>query len=65
MVATDCPQRDERLGWMGDLGSFAATSMYNADLRSFYQKWADDLMDAQTPEGAYTDTVPATIHTGA
>ncbi len=65
MVATDCPQRDERLGWMGDLGSFAATSMYNADLRSFYQKWADDLMDAQTPEGVYTDTVPATIHTGA
>ena len=65
MVATDCPQRDERLGWMGDLGSFAATSMYNADLRTFYQKWADDLMDAQTQEGAYTDTVPATIHTGA
>ncbi len=65
LVATDCPQRDERLGWMGDLGSFAATSMYNADLRTFYRKWADDLMDAQTKEGAYTDTVPATIHTGA
>ncbi|MCR5283093.1 MAG: glycoside hydrolase family 78 protein [Lachnospiraceae bacterium] len=64
LVATDCPQRDERLGWMGDLGSFAAASMYHADLRAFYDKWADDLMDAQTPEGAFPDTVPATIHTG-
>ena len=65
LVATDCPQRDERLGWMGDLGSFAKASMYNADLRSFYDKWALDLKDAQTPEGAFTDTVPATVHTGA
>ena len=65
LVATDCPQRDERLGWMGDLGSFTATALYNADLRSFYDKWAEDLMDAQTPEGAFTDTVPATVHTGA
>ncbi len=65
LVATDCPQRDERLGWMGDLGSFAGTSMYNTDLKAFYDKWADDLMDAQTKEGAYPDTVPATIHTGS
>jgi hypothetical protein len=50
---------------MGDLGSFAETSMYHADLRAFYDKWADDLIDAQTPEGAFPDTVPATIHTGA
>ncbi|MCR4691729.1 MAG: glycoside hydrolase family 78 protein [Lachnospiraceae bacterium] len=65
LVATDCPQRDERLGWMGDLNAFASTSMYNRDLRAFYDKWATDLLDAQTPEGAFTDTVPATVHTGS
>ncbi len=65
LVATDCPQRDERLGWMGDIGSFASTSMYNQDLYSFYKKWAEDVRDAQTPEGAYTDTVPSVIMTGS
>lgn len=65
LVATDCPQRDERLGWMGDIGSFAQTSMYNQDLYSFYKKWMADVRDAQTPEGAYTDTVPSVITTGS
>lgn len=65
LVATDCPQRDERLGWMGDICSFAQTSMYNQDLYSFYKKWMADVRDAQTPEGAYTDTVPAVITTGS
>ena len=65
LVATDCPQRDERLGWMGDICSFAKTSMYNQDLYSFYKKWMEDVRDAQTPEGAYTDTVPSVITTGS
>jgi len=65
LVATDCPQRDERLGWMGDIGSFASTSMYNQDLYTFYKKWMEDVRDAQTPEGAYTDTVPSVIITGS
>lgn len=65
LVATDCPQRDERLGWMGDICSFAGTSMYNQDLYSFYKKWMADVRDAQTPEGAYTDTVPSVITTGS
>ncbi len=65
LVATDCPQRDERLGWMGDLASFAQTSMYNQDLYTFYEKWLTDVRDAQTPEGAYTDTVPSVITTGS
>lgn len=65
LVATDCPQRDERIGWTGDLQVFAKTSMYNQNLASFYQKWFQDVMDSQTEEGAYTDTVPATITVGA
>lgn len=65
LVATDCPQRDERLGWMGDLASFAQTSMYNQDLYTFYEKWLQDVRDAQTPDGAYTDTVPSVITTGS
>lgn len=65
LIATDCPQRDERLGWTGDLQSFSTTSLYNQDLFSFYQKWNRDLLDAQTGEGAYTDTVPATVTTGS
>ncbi len=65
LIATDCPQRDERLGWTGDLRGFAATSLYNQDLYSFYEKWARDLVEAQTEDGAYTDTVPATVTTGA
>lgn len=65
LIATDCPQRDERLGWTGDLQSFCTTSLYNQDLFSFYEKWNQDLLDAQTEEGAYTDTVPATVTTGS
>lgn len=65
LVATDCPQRDERIGWMGDLQVFAKTSLYNQDLYSFYKKWSGDVIDSQTAEGAYTDTVPATIITGS
>ncbi|MBR1693303.1 MAG: family 78 glycoside hydrolase catalytic domain [Lachnospiraceae bacterium] len=65
LVATDCPQRDERLGWMGDLQVFAKTSLYNQDLMSFYRKWSKDCMESQTEEGAYTDTVPRTIITGS
>ncbi len=65
LVATDCPQRDERLGWTGDLQVFAKTSLYNQDLISFYQKWIKDCMESQTEEGAYTDTVPRTVITGS
>lgn len=65
LVATDCPQRDERLGWMGDISSFAGTSMYNQDLYSFYKKWMEDVRDAQTGDGAYTDTVPYVVTTGS
>jgi alpha-L-rhamnosidase len=60
-VPTDCPQRDERLGWTGDIGAFAATSTFNMDADSFLAKFTTDLTDAQTADGAFTDVAPAVI----
>ena len=48
-VPTDCPQRDERLGWTGDTQVFAPTATYNADVAAFFTKWLVDLEDAQYP----------------
>ncbi len=57
-VPTDCPQRDERLGWLGDAQIFARTACYNRDVASFFDKWLDDVTDAQLPSGAFTDVAP-------
>jgi alpha-L-rhamnosidase len=57
-VPTDCPQRDERLGWLGDAQIFARTASYNRDVASFFAKWLDDVADAQLPSGAFTDVAP-------
>ncbi|HZT40993.1 MAG TPA: glycoside hydrolase family 78 protein [Chthonomonadaceae bacterium] len=57
-VPTDCPQRDERLGWMGDAQIFARTGTYNMDIAAFMTKWIQDVEDAQSPEGAYSDISP-------
>ena len=57
-IPTDCPQRDERLGWMGDAQVFVRTATYNADVAAFFSKWLVDVDDAQTPEGAFTDVSP-------
>lgn len=65
LVASDCPQRDERLGWTGDLQVFQKTSIFNQDLRSFYSKWIQDCLDSQREDGAYTDTVPYSIINGS
>jgi alpha-L-rhamnosidase len=58
-VPTDCPQRDERLGWTGDAQVFARTATYNRDVAAFLTKWIIDLEDAQRPDGAFTDVAPA------
>jgi len=57
-VPTDCPQRDERLGWMGDAQVFVRTATYNADVEAFFTKWLADVDDSQSPEGAFSDVVP-------
>ncbi|MGE5132968.1 MAG: family 78 glycoside hydrolase catalytic domain [Gemmatimonadota bacterium] len=57
-VPTDCPQRDERLGWLGDAQIFARTAAYNRDVAAFFAKWLDDVADAQFPSGAFPDIAP-------
>jgi alpha-L-rhamnosidase len=57
-VPTDCPQRDERLGWMGDAQVFARTAAYNMDVAAFLTKWLVDVRDAQLPEGAFSNISP-------
>ncbi len=57
-VPTDCPQRDERLGWMGDAQVFLRTATYNMDVAAFFTKWMMDVEDAQTHDGIFPDTAP-------
>jgi alpha-L-rhamnosidase len=61
-VPTDCPQRDERLGWMGDAQVFIRTATYNADVAAFYTKWLVDVEDGQSPEGSFADVNPNTMN---
>jgi len=63
-VPTDCPQRDERLGWMGDAQIFARTATYNRDVAAFYEKWMDDVSDAQSPQGGFSDVSPRLVDDG-
>ncbi len=57
-VPTDCPQRDERLGWTGDAEAFAPTACWNMDMAGFFEKWVRDLADSQAPDGAVPDVAP-------
>jgi alpha-L-rhamnosidase len=57
-VPTDCPQRDERLGWMGDAQVFVRTAAANRDVAGFFEKWMVDVVDAQSAEGAFSDVAP-------
>ncbi|MDT5041509.1 MAG: alpha-L-rhamnosidase [Actinoplanes sp.] len=57
-IPTDCPQRDERYGWTGDIAAFSATSTFNFDAQGLLDKFADDLTDAQHSDGAFTDVAP-------
>lgn len=51
-VPTDCPQRDERLGWLADAQVFLPTAALNADVAAFFTKWLRDVDDARTPTAA-------------
>ena len=64
-IPTDCPQRDERLGWMGDAQIYVRTASYNADVAAFFTKWVDDVCEAQRPSGAYPDYAPYPYAHGA
>ena len=57
-VPTDCPQRDERLGWTGDTQIFSRTALYQSDCAAFYRKWMRDMRNSQREDGAYPDIAP-------
>ena len=57
-VPTDCPQRDERLGWTGDAQIFCRTACYLMNTYTFYKKWLHDVEVDQTPEGGVPHVVP-------
>ncbi|MEZ4720391.1 MAG: glycoside hydrolase family 78 protein [Flavobacteriales bacterium] len=56
-VPTDCPQRDERMGWTGDAQIFMKTAAYNMDVSAFYNKWLVDVVDGQR-NGMFPSTAP-------
>ncbi len=57
-VPTDCPQRDERLGWTGDAQVFAPTAAFNMDVSGFFAKWLADVAIDQQDNGSVPDVVP-------
>ena len=57
-VPTDCPQRDERLGWMGDAQLYARTATCNADVAAFFTKWLADVREAQAASGPSAGSYP-------
>lgn len=57
-LPTDCPQRDERMAWLNDVTVRCEEAMHHFDLRLFYEKWLEDIADAQTPAGSVPDTAP-------
>ena len=61
-VPTDCPQRDERLGWTGDAQIFVGSAMFNMDCKAFYEKYACDLRDSQYGNGAVGGVAPHVPH---
>ena len=57
-IPTDCPQRNERMGWMGDAQVFAQTALYNADVRTLYYRYMQAVRDVQADNGRFADIAP-------
>lgn len=57
-IPTDCPQRDERMGWTGDINVFSPTAAFNYDCDRFLSKWLRDVKAEQLPTGGIPNTVP-------
>lgn len=60
-IPTDCPQRDERLGWTGDAQVYVATACLNTDVQAFFAKWLVDLSDAQREDGQFPMVAPLKV----
>ncbi len=57
-IPTDCPQRDERLGWTGDAQMFIRTACFHRDVETFFYRWQQDLEDSQKPLGGVPPFIP-------
>ena len=57
-IPTDCPQRDERMGWTGDAQVFAATAMFNTGSHAFWKSWLHSMRDEQDKDGVIPDIIP-------
>lgn len=57
-IPTDCPQRDERLGWMSEAANFCSAACRNAEVYAFFRKWLADVRDTQNDEGSYPGYAP-------
>lgn len=57
-VPTDCPQRDERLGWLGDAQVFCRAAAFNYDVENFYRTWLGDVSSGQLPDGSIRAIAP-------
>ncbi len=66
-IPTDCPQRDERLGWLADAQVFLPTACYFADVAAFFARWMRDVISSRLPGGAFPDVAPRVVfeRTGA
>lgn len=61
-IPTDCPQRDERLGWTGDAQIFSSTAVMNFDCEKFYLRWLKDVCLDQKDNGAVLGIVPDVLN---
>lgn len=57
-LPTDCPQRDERMGWLNDMAARSEEALHNYNLARLFAKWTADIEDEQSSDGAITDTAP-------
>ncbi|PSL23380.1 glycoside hydrolase family 78 protein [Chitinophaga ginsengisoli] len=64
-VPTDCPQRDERLGWTGDAQAFSRTAAYNRQVNNFFAKWLKDVAADQRADGSVPFVVPNVLGEGS
>ncbi len=60
-IPTDCPQRDERLGWTGDAQVYVRTATLNCDVQAFFNKWLVDLTDGQRADGQFPMVAPVKV----
>jgi len=63
-VPTDCPQRDERMGWTGDAQVFSPTAAFNFDVAGFFTKWLGDVIADQKPNGSVPFVIPDVLSKG-